>query len=70
MLVDGIPRRARPVDAARSIGADIVIAVFLESGSGRQPSSIVDVIGLSFAILQRHADLEWRARADVIMSRW
>jgi predicted acylesterase/phospholipase RssA len=27
----------------------------------------VDVIGLSFAILQRHADLEWRARADIII---
>src|SRR6202035_1232341 len=67
MLVDGFLAAAVPVDAARSIGADIVIAVFLESGSGRQPSSIVDVIGLSFAILQRHADLEWRARADVII---
>jgi len=27
----------------------------------------VDVIGLSFAILQRHADLEWRRSADVII---
>ena len=25
------------------------------------------MIGLSFAILQRHADLEWRARADIII---
>jgi predicted acylesterase/phospholipase RssA len=25
----------------------------------------VDVIGLSFAILQRHADLEWRRAADI-----
>jgi predicted acylesterase/phospholipase RssA len=27
----------------------------------------VDVIGLSFGILQRHADLEWRRAADVII---
>jgi predicted acylesterase/phospholipase RssA len=27
----------------------------------------VDVIGLSFAILQRHADLEWRRTADIII---
>jgi predicted acylesterase/phospholipase RssA len=27
----------------------------------------VDVIGLSFAILQRHADLEWRRAADIII---
>jgi predicted acylesterase/phospholipase RssA len=27
----------------------------------------VDVFGLSFAILQRHADLEWRREADLII---
>jgi NTE family protein len=67
MLVDGFLAAPVPVDAARSIGADIVIAVFLEAANNRTPSSIVDVIGLSFAILQRHADLEWRARADIII---
>ena len=58
---------AAALDAARGIGADLVIAVFLEAANNRTPSSIVDVIGLSFAILQRHADLEWRARADIII---
>src|SRR5580692_9206124 len=67
MLVDGFLAAAVPVDAARSIGADLVIAIFLEAANNRKPSSIVDVIGLSFAILQRHADLEWRARADIII---
>src|ERR1700686_4631996 len=67
MLVDGFLAAPVPVDPARSIGADIVIAVFLEAANNRTPSSIVDVIGLSFAILQRHADLEWRARADIII---
>jgi NTE family protein len=67
MLVDGFLAAPVPVDAARSLGADLVIAVFLEAANNRTPSSIVDVIGLSFAILQRHADLEWRASADVII---
>jgi NTE family protein len=67
MLVDGFLAAPVPVEAARSLGADLVIAVFLESASSRTPASIVDVIGLSFAILQRHADLEWRAQADVIV---
>jgi len=67
-LVDGFLAAPVPVDAARVMGADIVIGVFLESDSGRKPSSIVDVISLSFAILQRHADLEWRAKADIIIA--
>ncbi len=66
-LVDGFLAAPVPVDAARILGADIVIAIFLESASDRKPASIVDVIGLSFAILQRHADLEWRRRADIII---
>lgn len=67
MLVDGFLAAPVPVDAARVLGADIVIAIFLESAGNRKPNSIVDVIGLSFAILQRHADLEWRRAADVII---
>jgi NTE family protein len=66
-LVDGFLAAPVPVDAVRSMGADVVIGVFLEAASDRKPSSIVDVIGLSFAILQRHADLEWRGKADVII---
>ena len=67
MLVDGFLAAPVPVDAVRNMGADVVIAVFLEAASNRKPSSIVDVIGLSFAILQRHADLEWRRTADIII---
>jgi len=67
MLVDGFLAAPVPVDALRDMGADVVIAVFLESASARKPTSIVDVIGLSFAILQRHADLEWRRRADIVI---
>lgn len=67
MLVDGFLAAPVPVEAARSMGADLVIAVFLENANNRKPNSIVDVIGLSFGILQRHADLEWRRAADVII---
>ncbi len=67
ILVDGFLAAPVPVDAARSMGSDIVIAVFLEAANSRKPTSIVDVIGLSFAILQRHADLEWRRAADIII---
>ncbi|MGH9679908.1 MAG: patatin-like phospholipase family protein [Candidatus Acidiferrales bacterium] len=67
MLVDGFLAAPVPVDAVRTMGADIVIAVFLEAANNRKPASIVDVIGLSFAILQRHADLEWRRAADIII---
>jgi NTE family protein len=66
-LVDGFLAAPVPVDAVRNMGADVVIAVFLEAANNRKPASIVDVIGLSFAILQRHADLEWRRAADVIV---
>ena len=67
MFVDGFLAAPVPVDALRTMGADIVIAVFLEAAANRRPTSIVDVIGLSFAILQRHADLEWRRAADIII---
>ncbi len=66
-LVDGFLAAPVPVDAVRSMGADVVIAIFLEAANNRKPASIVDVIGLSFAILQRHADLEWRRTADIIV---
>jgi NTE family protein len=67
LLVDGFLAAPVPVDALKNMGADVIIAVFLEAASDRKPSSIVDVIGLSFAILQRHADREWRRKADVII---
>ena len=67
MLVDGFLAAPVPIDAVRNMGADVIIGVFLEAANNRKPSSIVDVIGLSFAILQRHADLEWRRAADIIV---
>jgi NTE family protein len=67
IYVDGFLAAPVPVEAVRKMGADIVIAIFLEAANSRKPTSVVDVIGLSFAILQRHADLEWRRAADIII---
>ncbi len=67
MLVDGFLAAPVPVDAVHSMGANVAIGVFLEAANNQKPTSVVDVIGLSFAILQRHADLEWRLKGDIII---
>jgi NTE family protein len=67
LLVDGFVAATVPVDAARFMGADIVIAVFLDGESAHRPSNVTDVIGRSFAIVQRRADSGWRAKADVVI---
>jgi NTE family protein len=67
MLVDGFLTAPVPIEAVRNMGADVVIAVVLGAASERKPTSIVDVIGLSFAILQQHAESEWRRTADIII---
>src|SRR6202166_1125398 len=43
VLVDGFLAAPVPVDALRNLGADVVIAVFLEAANNRKPASIVDV---------------------------
>src|SRR5260370_42104890 len=67
VLVDGFLAAPVPVDALRKMGADVVIAIFLEAANNRKPTSIVDVIGPSVAILQRHADLQWRRTHDIVI---
>ena len=67
LLVDGFLAAPVPVEAARQMGAEIVIAVFLQSDSAQRPTSVVDVVGRSFSILQKHADVEWRRTADLII---
>jgi NTE family protein len=68
ILVDGFLAAPVPVDAVKRMGADFVIAVWLESaGKGEQPDNMVEVISRSFAIMQRHADDRWRRKADVVV---
>jgi len=67
LLVDGFLAAAVPVHAARKLGADVVVGVFLQGDGGQKPTSVVDVVGRAFSILQRKADREWRKEADVII---
>jgi len=66
-LVDGFLTAPVPVDGARLLGADIVVAVYLESGGIENPRTAVDIIGRSFNIIQRYADIEWRQQAEIII---
>jgi NTE family protein len=66
-LVDGFVGATVPVEAVAKMGADVIIAVFLDAEALVKPTNFTDVIGRSFTIIQRHADLAWRARADVVI---
>jgi len=66
-LVDGFLTAPVPVEGAALLGADVVIAVYLEAGSSGQPRTAAEVISRSFNIIQKHADIEWRQQADVII---
>jgi NTE family protein len=66
-LVDGFVGATVPVEAVAKMGADVIIAVFLDSEAMVKPTNFTDVIGRSFTIIQRHADLAWRSRADVVV---
>jgi NTE family protein len=66
-LVDGFLTAPVPLEGALLLGADIVIAVYLEAGNLEQPRTFTDVLSRSFTIIQRHTDLTWRQQADVII---
>lgn len=66
-LVDGFLTAPVPVEGAYLLGADIVVAVYLETGNLQQPRTFTDILSRSFNIIQRHADLAWRQQADVII---
>jgi NTE family protein len=66
-LVDGFLTAPVPVEGTLLLGADVVIAVYLEAGNVEQPRTFTDVLSRSFTIIQRHSDLTWRQQADVII---
>jgi NTE family protein len=66
-LVDGFVGATVPVEAVARMGADVIIAVFLDAEAMVKPTNFTDVIGRSFTIIQRHADLAWRTKADVVI---
>jgi NTE family protein len=67
MLVDGFLTALVPIEGALILGAEVIIAVYLEAGAVEEPRTFTDVLSRSFTIIQRHADLEWRKEADVII---
>ena len=66
-LVDGFLTALVPYEGLLLMGAELVIAVYLEPGMSGEPRTFTDVLSRSFTIIQRHADLEWRQYADVII---
>jgi NTE family protein len=66
-LVDGFLTAPVPVEGVLLLGADIVIAVYLEAGNVENPRTVADVVSRSFNIIQRHGDIAWRPQADVIL---
>jgi NTE family protein len=66
-LVDGFLTALVPIEGTLLLGAELVIAVYLEAGSIGEPRTFTDVLSRSFTIIQKHADLEWRKEADIII---
>ena len=66
-LVDGFLTAPVPVEGALLLGADVVIAIYLEAGNLENPRTVADVISRSFNIIQRHGDIAWRQQADIII---
>lgn len=66
-LVDGFLTALVPIEGALILGAELVIAIYLEAGAVEEPRTFTDVLSRSFTIIQKHADLEWRKEADVII---
>ena len=66
-LVDGFLTALVPIEGVLLLGAELIIAVYLEAGAVDEPRTFTDVLSRSFTIIQKHADLEWRKQADVII---
>lgn len=66
-LVDGFLAAPVPVEGTLLLGADIVIAVYLESGEIENPRTVGDVISRSFSIVAGKVEIAWRRQADVII---
>lgn len=66
-LVDGFLTAPVPVEGVMLLGADIVIAVYLESANTEEPRTFTDILSRAFNIIQQHSDLAWRTQADIII---
>lgn len=67
-FVDGGVVSPIPVDAARQLGADFVIAVDISSGpDGSNPQGMMNIVGQSISIMGRQLAAQENARADVVI---
>jgi len=67
-FVDGGVVSPVPVDAARQLGADIVIAVDISARpDGKNPDSMVGIVGQSITIMGRKLAEQELARADIVI---
>jgi NTE family protein len=66
-LVDGFLTALVPYEGLLLMGAEVVVAVYLEPGLNGDPRTFTDILSRSFTIIQKHADLEWRQYVDVIV---
>jgi NTE family protein len=66
--VDGGVVSPIPVDAARELGADFVIAVDISAGpDGTNPHGMMGIVGQSINIMGRQLAAQESARADVVI---
>lgn len=66
--VDGGVVSPIPIDAARQLGADFVIAVDISAApDGRNPQDMMGIVGQSLTIMGRQLAAQESARADVVI---
>ncbi len=68
LLVDGFLSGMVPSEAARHLGADVVVGVYLEPGLlHSRPRNTIEIIGRSFSIIQGNSIGKWRRSTDLII---
>jgi NTE family protein len=68
ILVDGFLTESVPAEAARAMGAQVIIGVHLEPGLlDTKPRNTIEVISRSFSIIQASAIQPWRNAVDVLI---
>lgn len=68
ILVDGFLTETVPAEAAREMGADIVVGVHLEPGLiDAPPRNTIEIISRSFSIIQTAAAQLWHTDVDVLI---
>jgi NTE family protein len=68
ILVDGFLTETVPAEAARDLGAELVIGVHLEPGLLKsKPRNTIEVISRSFSIIQTTAKQLWHKDVDILV---